>query len=79
MNTLFSIDGAKEMLTTIQPYISASRLAAIQKRIIVWQTATQVQTNPTVSTSLPPLVMRTKGLPRSLDPLYFTLKHHDSK
>lgn len=61
------------MLGQLKAHISPAHVGKLEKKIAGWQAVRKYAEENTPSAPLPPLVMRTKGLPKVLDPLYFAL------
>ncbi len=64
---------AHDMLSQVKAHISPEHAGRLEKKITAWQAAQKYDEENIPAAPLPPLVMRTKGLPKVLDPLYFTL------
>lgn len=66
---------AETMLARIDWYITPETKKRLEDRMVTWQQKKVPQDVSVVSQApLPLLVMRSKGLPQTLDPFYFSLE-----
>ena len=61
------------MLQTVMPHVSSATYERLSRRVAAWQKSEQRLKESRPVKELPPLVMKSKGLPRRLDPFYFRL------